>query len=153
MSGETLVIGIGNELRGDDGVGPRVARRVRVRAPELSVIELEREPSALIERWDGAQRALVIDAVAGPQPGRLHRLAPIAGSRIEISSPASSHSVGLGEVIELARSLGRLPRELIVFGIEGASFGLGLELSAPVAGRVDEVADEVLAATLAPVAT
>ena len=60
---------------------------------------------------------------------------------------------GLGEVIELARSLGRLPRELIVFGIEGASFGLDLELSAPVAARVDEVADEVLAATLAPVAT
>lgn len=147
MTVHTLVIGLGNELRGDDGVGLQVARRVHARAPELNVIELEREPSGLIERWTGIARAVVIDAVAGPRPGRVHQLDPVAGNELRLSSPASSHALGLGEVIELARSLGRLPRELTVFGIEGSRFGLGLELSAAVAARVDEVADAVIAAT------
>lgn len=147
MIANTLVIGLGNELRGDDGVGLQVARRVHARAPELTVVELEREPSGLIEHWTGVEQAFVIDAVSGPRPGQVHRLDPIEGRRIQLSSPASSHALGLGEVIELARSLGRLPRALTVFGIEGSRFGLGLELSDAVAARVDEVADAVIAAT------
>jgi hydrogenase maturation protease len=144
------VVGLGNALRGDDVVGLAVARRVRRAAPGLRVVELEREPSELIDAWADADPAIVIDAVAGPEPGRVHRLDAGRGEAIAVlRSPSSSHALGLADVIELARELGRLPRRLLVFGIEGVRFGYGARLSPPVAARVDEVATSVIAAATA----
>jgi hydrogenase maturation protease len=141
------VIGLGNALRGDDVAGLVVARRVREQAPGLRVLELQREPSELIDAWEDADPAVVIDAVAGPEPGRIHRLDAGQGEALALlRSPSSSHALGLAEVIALARELGRLPRRLLVFGIEGASFGYGEHLSSPVAGRVDELAAAAIAA-------
>ncbi len=142
-----LVIGLGNAFRSDDAVGLEVARRVRRRAPALRVIELEREPSELIAAWEDADPAIVVDAVSGPEPGRIHRVdAPGDGAIELLTAPASSHALGLGEVIELARSLRRLPRNLFVFGVEGSCFDYGEQLSAPVAARVEAVAAAVVAA-------
>ena len=142
-----LVIGLGNAFRSDDAVGLEVARRVRRSAPALRVIELEREPSELIAAWEDADPAIVVDAVSGPEPGRIHRVDAVGEGAIELlTAPASSHTLGLGEVIELARSLRRLPRTLFVFGVEGSCFDYGEQLSAPVAGSVEVVAAAVVAA-------
>ena len=77
------VIGIGNPLRGDDAIGLLVARRVRELAdPEVEVMELEGEPARLIDAWQGAGLAVVVDAVktgapAGNRdPDRRHRRLP-----------------------------------------------------------------------------
>jgi len=59
--------------------------------------------------------------------------------------PGSSHSFGLHEAIELARALKRLPRRLILYGIEGKSFGLGGELSPDVKEAAPRVADRIVA--------
>lgn len=147
MSGvETLVVGLGNRMRGDDGAGLEVARVVGERAPGLRTVEHEREPSDLIELWADAGLAIVVDAVRGEQPGAIHRVAPERGEPWpRPSAGASSHALGLGEVIELARALDRLPGRLVVFGIEGGRFDTGTGLS-PVVGRaVAEAAELVLA--------
>ena len=63
------VIGIGNPLRGDDAIGLLVARRVRELAdPEVEVMELEGEPARLIDAWQGAGLAVVVDAVNSGAP-------------------------------------------------------------------------------------
>ena len=69
------VIGIGNPLRGDDAVGLLVARRVRELAgPEVEVMELEGEPSRLIDAWQGARLVVVVDAVkSGAAEGAVMR--------------------------------------------------------------------------------
>ena len=74
-AGRVVVIGVGNEFRRDDGAGPTA--RLRGRVPGgVELLVCDGEPTRLIEAWDGAALAVVIDAVrAEPAvPGRLHRL-------------------------------------------------------------------------------
>ena len=87
---------------------------------------------------------ILIDATcSGAAPGTVHRLnahealVPFLGFR------GSTHSWGVGEAVELARVLGRLPARLVVYGIEGASFTEGDELSPAVASAVEEVVRRV----------
>jgi hydrogenase maturation protease len=141
-----LAVGLGNRLCGDDGAGLEVVRLVRQRAPRLRVIEHEREPSALIDLWHAARLAIVVDALEGAHPGRVHRLEPPTDEIGDRRSPtASTHALGLGDIVELARALNRLPERLVVYGIEGFRFETGAEMSAPVRRAVGEVADLVIA--------
>lgn len=141
----TLVVGLGNGHRGDDAAGLRVAELVRARAPNLRVLAIEGDPSVLIEAWAGVGLTIVIDAIEGAHPGRVHRIEPEHERVIgRLPSATSSHAIGLGEVIELARSIGRLPPRMVVFGIEGDSFDLGARISPPVAARLGELAESVL---------
>jgi hydrogenase maturation protease len=149
---KVVVIGVGNPYRGDDGAGPEAARRVRAAAPGwVEVMEHDGEPAGLLDAWDAADLAIVVDAVcsSGVDPGYVHRV-EIAGS-CHRGSPrtVSSHGIDPGDVVELARALGRLPRRLVLYGIEGANFapgfGLSTEVEASVNGLVDRVLDEVAA--------
>lgn len=145
-----VVIGVGNALRHDDAAGLEVARRVAARAPGIAVREQEGEPLGLLEQWRGAAAALVVDALrSGASPGTVSRLdlserplpAPLPGS-------TSTHAIGLGEAIELARALGRLPPLLVLYGIEGRCFTAGRGLCREVSDAVAAVTDAVLSEAL-----
>ena len=76
MSGPRyVVVGMGNEYREDDGAGLAVAERLRGRVPAgVTVVPCEQEPSRLIDAWQDADAALVVDAVrSGAEPGTVHR--------------------------------------------------------------------------------
>ena len=140
---DTLVIGLGNSFRGDDGAGPAVARALRdeVRA---RVRVYEGEPVGLIEDWTGADAVIVIDAVSSDAPpGTIHRLDALAEPIPAALSQGSTHAFGLAETIELARALDRLPPQLNVLGIEGERFAAGQELSPPVQAAVEHVRREL----------
>jgi hydrogenase maturation protease len=140
------VIGIGNIYRRDDGVGPAVVERLRARhLPGVRLAECDGETTRLLELWDGAGVAVIVDAVrlAGlGLPGRIHRrsLHHPAGSGGRV---ATAHAADLGDAVELAAVLGRLPRLLLLYGVEVADTSFGLGLSAPVAAAADHVADEI----------
>jgi hydrogenase maturation protease len=146
-----VVIGVGNPYRGDDGAGPEVARRVRARAPVwVDIVEHDGEPAGLLDLWEGANLAVVIDAVRSSRrsPGRLHRVEVDARSGVLPATPAaSSHGTGPGDAVELARALDRLPERLVLYGIEGTSFSPGLgwspEVEASIAAVTDRVVEEV----------
>ncbi len=140
------VIGIGNPLRGDDAIGLLVARRVGELAdPGVQVIELEGEPARLIDAWQGAGLAVVVDAVcSGAHPGAVTRFDATADPLPASVSASSTHALGLGEAIEIARALDHLPERLIVLGVEGARFEPGSSLSPGVAAAIDPVAAAVL---------
>jgi hydrogenase maturation protease len=141
---KAVVIGVGNAYRRDDGVGPAVAERLRGR-PDLEVATCEQEPSRLLDAWAGADLALVVDAVAsGADPGTVHRFD--ASERAVPSSVfrGSTHALGVGEIVELARALGRLPRRVLVYGVEGGQFAAGDGLSPAVAAAVEPLAAELL---------
>ena len=146
-----LVIGVGNRYRSDDGAGLEVASRLRSRAG-MVVCETEGEPVGLLDVWEGVDAAIVVDAVSsGAAPGTIHRFdassSPLPAS---IAGAPSTHAVGLGQAIELARALGRLPQTLIVYGIEGESFTAGEALSPSVAAMLDAVADKIHQETREP---
>jgi hydrogenase maturation protease len=140
------VIGIGNPLRSDDAIGLFVARRVRELAdPEVEVMELEGEPARLIDAWQGTRLVVVVDAVKSDAPGgAVMRFDATAGPLPPSLSATSTHALGLGDAVEIARALDRLPGRLIVFGVEGTRFQAGSDLSPPVAAAVQAVADAVL---------
>jgi hydrogenase maturation protease len=141
------VIGIGNAWQGDDAAGLVVAQQLRDRAgEEITVLELEGEPVSLVEAFDGADEAVLVDAVrSGAEPGTVHRIDATDQPVPATLSAASTHTLGVGEAIELGRALGRLPRRIVLYGIEAESLAAGGELTPAVARAVDEVVERVLA--------
>jgi hydrogenase maturation protease len=146
MSSRRVVIGVGNAYRGDDGVGLAVAEQVRgTAADDVVVLECEQEPTRLVDAWQGADVAVVVDACAGAAaPGTVHRFDVDEGPLPARVFRSSTHSFGVGDAVELARALGRLPGRLVVYGVEGTEFGAGASLSAPVAAAVDGVAAAIV---------
>lgn len=142
-----LVIGIGNAYRGDDAAGLAVAAGVRAaRRPGVEAIEFEGEPVSLLETWDGAGTVYLADAVwSGEPPGQVHRFDVADGMPPEPLRHRGTHTFSVGDTIELARAVGRLPPRLIVYGIEGGTFETGVPLTLPVQTAVAAVVSRVLA--------
>jgi hydrogenase maturation protease len=147
-----MVIGLGNDWRGDDAAGLAVARRLRERVPAwVDVLEREGEPVGLLDAWAEAREVLVIDAVSsGAAPGTIHRIDAARKPLPAELSSASTHALGLADAIELARALGRLPPKLLVYGIEGKSFHAAGGLDADVERAVAELVAELSARTWRP---
>ncbi len=141
----TIVIGIGNALRGDDAAGVEVASRLREHVlPDVEVVACDEEPSRLIEAWEGADAVVLVDCVtSGAPPGTLHRFDAGAESIPARELRSSTHAIGLAETIELARALGRLPQRVVVHGIEGASFEAGAPLSPAVETAVSRLVNTI----------
>ncbi len=123
--------------------------------PQIAVLEHEREPLGLIDRWQGATATVLVDAIrSGAPPGTIHRIdvsaAPLPAP---LGSSSSTHAVGLDEAIELARALGRLPASIVVYGVEGADFDSGSALSAPVGAVVPALAEAVVREAIRAAAT
>ena len=144
----TLVIGVGNPARGDDGVGHAVVARVAERAdPLIDTLLLDGEPARLVEAWTGRRHAVVVDAVrAGASPGTIHeiRVTGTGAAPLDRWDPATgTHGAGVAAAVALGRALGRLPPELVVVGIEPGDISTGAGLSPAVAAEVDALADRV----------
>ena len=139
-----LIVGIGNPTRGDDAAGLLAAQRLRALLPEARVEEFEGDLTSLIDRWAYEAQVIVIDAVAsGADPGTIHRLDAGSESLRPLGFRGSTHALGLAEMVELSRVLGRLPACLIVYGIEAADFRPGAGVSSPVAAAIEETARRI----------
>jgi hydrogenase maturation protease len=135
-----ILIGVGNPTRGDDAAGLEVARRV-------GSIETHQAPNGsfeLMDVWDGVDEVILVDAArSGAPPGTIHRFeaghSPLPNGMLK----TSTHSVGVTETIELARSLGCLPERVVVYGIEVSNLAPGSGLSDEVEEAVNELAMEI----------
>jgi len=147
--GETglLVIGVGNPDRGDDGIGPLVARQLRGRvSPDVAIIERSGDALALIDDWAGREAVILVDAAApGSAPGRVHRIDLLADALPPEVSLSSTHAFGVAEAVGLAHTLGLLPAQVIAYAIEGANFDPGAPVSPLVAAAAGEVVTRVAA--------
>jgi len=125
------VIGVGNEYRGDDGVGLVVARGLlALTLPGVTVCEHDGEGLSLLETWQEAKTVILIDAVkSGALPGTILRIEAHLKPVPHQFFSYSSHSFSVAEAIELGRTLERLPAYLVIFAIEGQQFTLGSGLS------------------------
>jgi hydrogenase maturation protease len=146
-----LVVGLGSPDRGDDAVGPTVARRVAaMRLPGIEVVERE-DPTALIDLWDGRHLAVVIDAVSSNgEAGALVIMesgvgsAPLTEDAWAGTGRGGTHAFGLAAAVELSRALNRLPRRLVLVGIEAGALEHGERLSAPVSAAVQPATEAVI---------
>jgi len=141
-SAPVVVIGVGNALRADDAAGVLAVRRLRPR-PGVEIREQSGEATALVEALRGRAAALVVDAAAGAEPGRLHRLDAAARPLPQGLFGVSSHGFGVAEGIELARALGALPPVCVVYALEGECFDTGAPISDAVARALPRLAEDI----------
>jgi hydrogenase maturation protease len=144
-----LIIGYGNPLRSDDGVGQAVARAFAAEAAGdgVEAISCRQLTPELAERFAAADRVVLVDAAAGLAPGgvRITRLQAAAAL-----SPAFGHHVDPRELLHISGKLyGRSPEAFLVT-VGASSLALGEGLSAPVAAALPEVVATVRRLALAP---
>lgn len=136
-----LVMAIGNVFRGDDGVGPELAARVRTLGlPHVAVVDALGDVG-LIDAWTGHDSVILLDAVhSGAASGTVIRRDLLAAPLPRDWFRLSSHQLGVADAVELARGLHRLPPRLVFIGIEGECFDSGVGLSPRVAAALNEAA-------------
>lgn len=136
----TVVVGIGNADRGDDGVGPEVIARLRERDVGDAKLAVT-DPTRLIECIGGADLAILVDACHGiGEPGAVRTYSDIPPE----ATTASSHGLSAATAVRLAGLVGAGPKRVRYVVVEGSDFGVGAPMSPPVKASLDRVVDEVL---------
>jgi hydrogenase maturation protease len=145
------IVGVGSLVMGDDGVGPAVIERLRLRgAPEcVRLFDAGLAFSDVIATLDPDEPLIVIDAVkAGGAPGSLYRLAldpgHVAGDLAADGAMLSLHELSVLPTLRLEALCGRVFADVTVFGVEPAEVAWGDRLSPAVAGAVDRLVEAVL---------
>jgi hydrogenase maturation protease len=120
-NGRTLVLGLGNPILSDDGIGCRVALALKekLKEPEIDVMEASLAGLDFLDVLAPYDRAIIIDAIQTKEgtPGQIYRLEPeILSSTCHASTP---HDVNFATAIELGKQLGLpLPQQIIIFAVE-----------------------------------
>jgi hydrogenase maturation protease len=146
-AGSTVVIGLGNVILSDDGVGVHAVRRLRERpaiAEDVVLIEGGTAGLLLLPSLADARRAILVDAIdTGAAPGTLTRLDGkewMSGFSIRMTP----HDVALEDLLSAAQLTDAWPEKLVLLGVQPASIALGIELTPPVADAVHTLIDAVV---------
>jgi hydrogenase maturation protease len=141
------VLGVGNVLLGDEGVGVHAVRRLIDRGlpPGIEAFDGGTEGFGLLDVVSSCARLVVVDCVRGGEgPGTVYRFEPGEIDMVSDRYATSIHQVGILEILHLAALVGQRPRTTIV-GVEPASLEIGIGPSAAVAARLEAVCDLALA--------
>lgn len=116
---KTLVVGLGNPILSDDGVGIRVAQAIKKRCPYIEIIEASAAGFRLLDEIIGYDKVIIIDAMHSGKgiPGTLHRLSPENFlSTLHYTSP---HDISFFDALQIMQKKKvQLPSEIIIYGIE-----------------------------------
>ena len=138
---KTIILGIGNLILGDDGVGVHVANELKklINSPDITVDEAITGGMNLLDLILGYDKAILIDAVKSEdaENGEVKR---ILLSEFNTMHSCNPHDVSLSEAIKMAKKLGenRIPKEIVIIGImmKQIPCEFGEELSENIAAAV-----------------
>ena len=136
---DTVVIGLGDVVLSDDGLGVHAVRRLRMRAGITDAVEVIEGGTAgsLLARLARARRAIIVDAIdAGLPPGELVRLEGRDWTNA-MSIRMTPHEVALEDLLGAAQLNGAWPEQLVLLGAQPGLITLGTEPSPAVAARLD----------------
>lgn len=145
---DLLVLGLGNVLLTDDGVGPAVIARLRdahIIPGGVQLLDGGTLGLSLLPYLEDAKAVILVDAVAADEaPGTLVRL---EGSDVgpAVATRLSPHQVGVADLLEGARWHDREPAHMVLLGVVPESIELGVGLSAPVMTAMPELTELVRA--------
>jgi hydrogenase maturation protease len=150
----TLVLSLGNPLRGDDGIGTAVLTLLSAYPiiPPGVVLQDGGTPGLeTVLLLEGYQKVIIIDAAdMGLEPGEWRRFSSAKLAAQEANLTGTLHQAGLAEALELAEALNILPNEVIIFGAQPGVIGWEPGLSAEVETAVMEVCKAILAEIAKP---
>ncbi len=146
---KTLIIGLGNPILKDDGVGIHAAEKIKQRIngkKDIEVMELSVGGLRLMEAMSGYNRVFIIDAVMTGKnlPGTIYRL-NIDDLSMSLHT-SSTHDASLACALESGRRAGmELPSEIIIWGIEAADVNnFGEEMTGAVESAIPLVAEKIM---------
>jgi hydrogenase maturation protease len=142
-----LVLGVGNILLRDEGVGVRLVEAMSsLKLPAgVDLVDGGTASVELIDYIRGRKKVVIIDAVKGGQePATIYRFKDTDVEGIQ-RPQLSLHDIGLLENLSLIKYLDRPPEELIIFGVEPKDMSVGMELSPEVAKVIPRLIELVLA--------
>ncbi len=145
--GRILIVGVGNLLLGDEGVGIHAVRELEKRSlpPYVDVVDGGTAGLNLLDLMIGQQRVIIIDAVdGGAQPGTVFRFSPEEIVEDVERLPLSLHQMEVLNVLQLATYLGQPLPPVVVYGIQPETMDWSTELSATLGSRMDELLHAVL---------
>jgi hydrogenase maturation protease len=137
-----LVLGVGNILMQDEGVGVRALEWLQARcaAPEVELVDGGTMGLDLLHYLEGIDHLLILDAIeAGETAGEIITLAGEAVPAF-LSMKISAHQIGVQDLLATAQLMGCTPPEVAILGVQPARLRVGLELSPAVAAQVEPLA-------------
>lgn len=141
-----VVLGVGNTIMGDEGVGVRCVEWLAPHLPpDVFAVDGGTSTHELLGDIEDADLLIIVDAIATTEPpGTIVRL---EGDRIPsaFSNKLSPHQHGINDLLANLALLGRSPRRLVLYGIAPERIALGMELTAAVEAAIPEVGRRVLA--------
>jgi len=142
----TLVIGVGNLLRCDDGVGIHVVERLGEVAPGIDTLDVALGSIEILEAMRCRDRVFIVDAIqTGGEPGTIYRVDLSMGE--EPPRVAHSHGVDLLTTLKLGESLypGEMPKEIVLLAVEaGDVTTLSESCTHEVQASVEKVVEMIL---------
>ncbi|HEY83904.1 MAG TPA: hydrogenase maturation protease [Chloroflexi bacterium] len=142
----TLIIGLGNPLRGDDGIGARVAQALAEQnlPPNVDVLDGGTQGLGIVNMLEGRQRVIFVDAAdVGVAPGQFKRFTLDEARLLGNDRHLSLHNASLRDALLLAQALDMLPPEVIIFGVQPDTLEWDSTLSPPVEAALPRLLAEV----------
>ena len=146
FSKKILVLGVGNELLSDEGIGVHTVKELSKRElpPEIEIMEGGTDGFGLIHIITETDRLIVIDSVkGGSEPGTLYKFDIKDAPKTPDLFKTSVHQIGILEVINLSSLIGKTP-ETTVIGVEPKTISTSMELTKEVKAKIPRVIELVL---------
>ncbi len=146
MKEEIIILGVGNLLLKDEGIGIHVIKEMeKIKLPpQVKLVDGATAGLGLLALIDKAKKIIIVDCVKGEEePGTLYRLVP---QELEISKELkrfSLHDISVLEVLAVGRQLGASP-EVVIIGVEPKEINWGLEPTSEIKEKIPKIIEAVL---------
>ncbi len=148
----TVVLGLGNPLMADEGIGVYLIERLASSAdkyPDVDIIDAGTGGLSILHHVEGRRKAIIIDcAFMGEPPGAMKRFTPEEVRSVKVLAHHSLHEADLVRVLMMAQQLGQAPEQVVIFGIEPERVQPGRGLSPTLMDRIDEYQSVILSELL-----
>ncbi|MBI4851672.1 MAG: hydrogenase maturation protease [Acidobacteria bacterium] len=145
MLENTVVIGIGNDHRGDDAFGLLTVRNIKkIISNKVCCYEHSSDATGLISLWQKEKVVFLIDAIYSKDPcGTIYCL-DLKKEILPNEWFYSTHSFNIAQVIELAQILDQMPKKILLYGVVGKNFEIGEKISPKVFQAIETLTTEII---------
>ena len=144
---DVVVIGLGNPLLSDEGIGVHLIRKLsenQDKFPSVEFIDAGTGGMNVLHLIANRKKAVIIDcAKMGKKPGTIKQFEPADVQTTKKITHFSLHEADILRIIELSRQLGEYPNQIVIFGIEPESMELGQSLSRTLTDKIDLYIDTI----------
>ncbi len=142
MKKKIAVLGLGNPLMADEGIGCRIIENFLTQAdryPHIDFIDAGTGGMTILHLIAGRQKVILIDcAHMGTKPGTIKRFTPDDVQSVKKLAHQSPHEADILKILAMAKQLGQYPDKVIIFGIEPEKIEPKQKLSEPLAKKLDD---------------